>query len=329
MTITAAGIVRTARWLASLLFFAILAASCGGGDDQPVAPTHPPSISNLRYSPASVAPVPGGTVTISGTFDFSDAGGDVSAVRITSSGGADVTTPTPQLSGIASGTAVGQVAVSVDKPGKYTFEVWVTDSTGLSSNKLSGTLEVLPPDSWTRLAVRPPTTLNGIAWNGRYVAVGEGGTVMASTDLANWSAQSIGAGFALAGVAASPSRFVAVGGAAGSAVVTTSTDGSGWSVAYQATVSSTLTKVIWAGNQFVAVGCETRADARQYVLFLTSPDGLAWTPRSTGSFELDPFPPGACGMKSVAWSGSVFVASGIDRSWSPTLWRSSDAVTWV
>jgi hypothetical protein len=44
---------------------------------------------------------------------------------------------------------------------------------------------------------------------------------------------------------------------------------------------------------------------------------------------MDGFPPGACGMKSVAWSGSVFVASGIDPSWGPTLWRSTDAVTWT
>ena len=547
MTEASTGIFRTVRWLASLLFFAVLAVSCGGGDE-PAAPAHPPSISNLRYSPASAAPVPGGTVTISGTFDFSDAGGDISSVRITSSGGVDVTTPTPQLSGIASGTAVGQVAVSVDKPGKYTFEISVTDGTGLSSNRLigtfevtaaptdhppgitnlkfspasayqtasgtvpvagsvdfadtggdmvrldvatswggaesfstlefkgvtsgsarfnlavptsqtgpqtfevsvvdsqgkvsnrlagtftvypvspdahvpaitnlsyapvsapqaqdgtqvvawrfdfrdslgdiariqitgtggvnasietpyltglaagdtngtftistaqagkypfeiwtvdskgsvsnrlSGTFEVLPPDSWTRLDVRPPSTLNGIAWNGRYVAVGASGTVMASTDLTNWSVQSIGAEFALASVAASPQRFVAVGGAAGSAVVTTSTDGGSWSVAYRATVPSTLTKVIWAGSQFVAVGCESGADAKQYILFLTSPDGLAWTPQSTGSFEMDGFPPGACGMKSVAWSGIVFVASGIDPSWGPTLWRSTDAVTWT
>jgi hypothetical protein len=547
MTEAATGIFRTVRRIASLLFFAVLAVSCGGGDDT-AAPAHPPSISNLRYSPASAAPVPGGTVTISGTFDFSDVGGDISSVRITSSGGAEVTTPTPQLSGIASGTAVGQVAVSVDQPGKYTFELWVTDSTGLSSNKLigtfevtaaptdhppgitnlkyspasayqtasgtvlvagsvdfadtggdmvrldvatswgaaesfstlefkgvtsgtarfyigvptsqiglqtfdvsvvdgqgkvsnrlagafdvypvspdahipaitnlsyapvstvqardgtqavawrfdfrdsqgdiariqitgaggvnasietpylsglvagdtngtftisttqagkypfeiwavdgtgnlsnrlSGTFEVLPPDSWMRLAVRPPSTLNGIAWNGRYVAVGASGTVMASTDLTTWSAQSIGAEFALASVAASPARFVAVGSAAGSAVVTTSTDGGVWSVAHRLASPSKLTKVLWAGTQFVAVGCESLSDAKQYALFLTSPDGLAWTQRSTGFFELDPFPPGSCGMKSVAWSGSVFVASGIDASWSPAFWRSTDATSWA
>lgn len=546
MTGTSTGILRAVRWLASLLFFAVLGVSCGG-NDEPAAPAHQPSISNLRYSPASAAQVPGATVTISGTFDFSDAGGDVSSLRMTSSGGADVAMPTPQLSGIVSGTAVGQVSVSVDKPGNYTFELWVTDSTGLNSNKLSGTFEVvaaptahppsitgleyspasayeardgttwvtgsvdfvdaggdlvrldvakswgagesfsmlefngvtsgsarfyvgvptsqtgpltfevsvtdsqgkvsnrlagtfsvlpvipdahipaitnltytpvsapqvpsgtqvvawkfdfmdslgdiariqitggagvaadietpyltglvagdtsgtftiltaqagkypfeiwavdskgsvsnrlsgtfevLLPDNWTRLAVVPPSTLNGIAWNGRYVAVGEAGAIMTSTDLANWSVQSVGAEFGLASVAASPSRFVAVGGASGSAVVTTSTDGGNWSVAYRATVPSTLTKVIWAGSQFVAVGCESGADARQYAVFLTSPDGLTWTQRLTGSFELDPLRPGACGMKSVAWSGSAFVASGIDMSWSPALWRSTDAVTW-
>ena len=140
--------------------------------------------------------------------------------------------------------------------------------------------------------------------------------------------QTARADFNLASVAASPSRFVAVGGSAGSAVVATSAAAGVWSVAYRGSVPSTLTKVIWGGGQFVAVGCEfVSADVR-YALFLTSPDGVTWTQQSPRQLVLDAEMP-MCGMKSVAWSGSVFVASGRDTNWSPTLWRSTDAVSWV
>ena len=143
MTGVASRIVLSAHRIASLFLLAVVVAACGGGDSAPPPAAHQPTISNLRYSPATAAQAPGGTATINGTFDFSDAGGDVAAVRITSSGGVDVSTPTPQLAGIAAGTVMGQVVVSVDQPGKYSFEFWVTDSAGMTSNRLTGTFEIV------------------------------------------------------------------------------------------------------------------------------------------------------------------------------------------
>jgi hypothetical protein len=61
--------------------------SCGGGGGG--EPDHPPSISALRYSPATALQVPNGTVTITGAIDFSDGGADIASLRMVSSDGAD------------------------------------------------------------------------------------------------------------------------------------------------------------------------------------------------------------------------------------------------
>lgn len=145
-----------ACWVARLAFLGALATACGG-DDESTPPLHAPIISNLSYSPATATQQAGGTTMINGTFDFSDAGGDVAAMRITSSGGIDTTAPTPQLAGATDGTAIGQIVVSTDQVGKYTFEVWVVDSRGSNSNRLTGTFEVVAAPSPSE---HPPSIAN-------------------------------------------------------------------------------------------------------------------------------------------------------------------------
>lgn len=109
------------------LLFAVTACGGGGGGEEPA---HPPSISNLRYAPATALQAPDGTATINGSFDFIDAGSDIASLRITSSGGVDLSLPTPALAGIRSGTGTGTFVVSVDRIDKYTFELWLIDSRG-------------------------------------------------------------------------------------------------------------------------------------------------------------------------------------------------------
>ena len=321
--------------LMALLALLLTLAACGGGGDEP---PHPPTISNLKYSPATALRAPGGTVPISGTFDFADAGGDITSLRITSSGGVDLTVATPALSAIKSGTGTGTFTVSVDTIGRYTFELWAVDSRGSASNRLSGTFEVLPDDTataWTRLDVLPPAVLNGVAWDGRqYVAVGARGTVMTSPDLSRWTVQASGVDHTLRSVAASPSRFVAVGDNGSEAVVLGSTDGTTWSVHYRTGGLSPmrmLSKVIWTGSQFVAVGQEVFLSVAPpwipYALVFTSPDGVTWTQRAGRKIALGDWAPSESAMSSVAWSGKRFVAVGIYRS--SAAWTSTDAENWT
>jgi len=56
------------------IFVLAAIASCGGGGGGG-EPIHPPSISNLVYSPATALQAPNGTSIITGTIDFTDAGG--------------------------------------------------------------------------------------------------------------------------------------------------------------------------------------------------------------------------------------------------------------
>lgn len=314
-------------------------ASCGGGGGG--EPSHPPAISNLVYSPATALQAPNGTIIITGTFDLADAGGDVSVLHMVSSAGANLTVETPSLSGVKGGKVVGDLIVSVDAVGEYTFEVWMTDAQGSASNRLSGTFEVRPDDSgtnWTRLDISPPNTLLGVTRSSlQYMAVGMGGTVMTSPDLNNWTVRTSGVVHNLRRVAWSGSRFVAVGDSPiGEPVVISSTDGVTWSVQYRGGACgadscarpSMLSSVIWTGTQFIAVGQERiYPGGTEYALILTSPDGLNWTQHAEQGIAL-----GAgseSGMTAVAWSGKLLVAVGISADDYPAAWTSADGEAWT
>jgi hypothetical protein len=307
-------------------------------------PAHAPSIAGLKYSPSAVAQAAGGTVVVNAAVVFSDSDADVTAMRITSTAGTDLTVPMPSLSGIQNGTGATTFTLPVDKVGKISFAVSVVDRQGTRSNPLAGVVDVVAsvlPDTWVRLPATPPATLFGLTWDGRrYVAVGGGGTVMTAADLNGWSVQTSGVGHTLRSVAASPARFVAVGDdASGEAVVISSTDGSAWSVQYRAggcqggscATPSQLSKVIWTGTQFVAVGQERIVSAgKLYGLVLTSPDGTTWTQRAAKAIELGSSEfANERDMTSVAWSGSVFVAVGLGTGLDPAAWVSADAQTWT
>ena len=301
----------------------------------PPPPDHPPTIANLRYSPSSVSQVPNGTTAITGTIEFADAGGDVASLRLVSSGGGDVTVALPGLSGIKNGNATAVFVVPISQVGKFTFELWAVDSQGKASNRLPGTFEVLPPDTWTKLSVSPPNTLFGIGHNGsQYVAVGRAGTIMTSPDLQSWTIRNSGITHTLRSVAFSASRIVAVGddeSGLGEAVVISSTDGATWSVHYRAG-PSLLSKVIWTGTQFVAVGQErAAANATPYMLVLTSPDGVTWTQRAKKAIVLEPeFIPQGRQVTSVASSGSLLAVTAIEaETWEPVVWISANADAWT
>lgn len=103
-------------------------------------------------------------------------------------------------------------------------------------------------------------------------------------------------------VAWNGSQFVAAGNA-----ILTSLDGVTWT--RQATPANlNINRVIWADNQFVAVGSDSAGDT-----VLTSPDGTNWTPQATAAARLD----------GVAWNGSQFIAVGASFLTSP------DATTWT
>jgi len=311
----------------------------------PIPARDPPAISNLKYSPATAVQSAGGTASINVSVDFSDAGANVVSARFMSSAGPDLTVPVTSGSGIKSGTATATFVVSTTSLGAFTFQVSLVDSKGDSSNNLSGSFEVVPASggsTWTKVSVSPPAELFGIGWDGqRYIAVGGRGTVITSPDLNAWVIQASGVTHTLRSVAVSPTGVVAVGdNTAGEAVAISSLDGANWSVTHRSTNCSgsacssvsQLSRVIWTGTQYIAVGMERPTGSMMfYALVLTSPDGVTWSKRAAQTMPISDewYGPSWRWVLSVAWSGSVFVLPAIDSAWEPVVWVSAGADVWT
>jgi len=102
-----------------------------------------PVISDLAYSPDKAAV--GTQTTINGTIKFTDAEGDVDKIGIELKlpDGTTQTLPSSAVQG-AAGIKAGQAAFIIvlmpPTAGQYTFEIWLADTAGNASNRLSGTV---------------------------------------------------------------------------------------------------------------------------------------------------------------------------------------------
>jgi hypothetical protein len=129
------------------LFISIAAfiASCSKKDVEQTENTSP-VISNLVYNPHVVTinmSTPG--FFVSGTIDYRNARNGISKLRLTNSAGADITM---DLSSIESEPSSGQITAAFEfmmppDPVTHTFEIWIVDGKGNSSNKLSGSVQFI------------------------------------------------------------------------------------------------------------------------------------------------------------------------------------------
>jgi hypothetical protein len=210
----------------------------------------------------------------------------------------------------------------------------------------NGTI-VASPDAvtWTARVSGTTQHLNGVVWTGdQFVAVGNAGTVLTSPDGDDWTGLDTGTGESFTDVAWSGTVLVAVGDhiytysedvgwtartdkiqlwssvassgeisvAAGALGTLSSTDGVDWPPG-DGSSASMLAKVIWTGDQIMAVGING--------VVQTSPDGTVWTTQ-----ELD----GSPVLRSVAWSGRKYVAVGSRSSDGMSLiLYSDDGASWA
>ena len=144
---------------------------------------------------------------------------------------------------------------------------WVTN-TRVSTNVVN-----LLGLRWTALEPRPTTnSLQGVAHHaGRWVAVGDAGTVLTGADDLAWQRATLPGQPPLSGVAGSDAGWVVTGRGG---VIFSSPDALAWTPRASGT-TNWIFRVRWLGDRFVAVG--------QNGTLLTSPDGSAWTPRATGT----------------------------------------------
>ena len=167
-----------------------------------------------------------------------------------------------------------------------------------------------PLDTWHWRSPTPTgNQLRGVAWGGgRYVAVGEFGTVLISVDGRNWENKDSGSQLDLKSVAYGDGRFVAVG-KLGEMLV--STDGAAWTPLDSGTFSG-LNAIVYGAGRWIAVG--------QYGTIVISTNGSTWSVVTSGGPE----------FRDVAWGGGQFVAVGGEEraSYSPYYPKGTPIAAW-
>jgi hypothetical protein len=309
-----------------LLLFATLGGCRGGGGGGSIDTT--PSISNLSFSPTSALQGDGnGSITVTGSVSFNDPGGDLTTLHLTNSQGQNITVPISSIAGMKSGTLQGKFTASTQNAGHYTFEVYVSDSLGHSSNKLSGSFDVNPAMHWTERTLPVPSgsyiTLTRVVWSGTlFVAVGD--DIFTSTDAVTWTEQSAGFSGTLLDVTWTGSQFIAVGQFTGGAVLT-SPDGSTWTPQQvPSNIGAVLRGVAASSTRIIAVGSQnlTQGPLPAKGLMLSSTDGIAWSQVQM---------PVSATLEKIVWTGIQFVAVGtLDPPASGAVALTSpDGVTWT
>lgn len=150
-------------------------------------------------------------------------------------------------------------------------------------------------------------TLRNVTWGGgQFVAVGELGRILTSSDGLTWTTRTSGSYFYFQSTAWSGTKYVIVSGNGG---ILTSPDGVSWDLkTYTSFNPQSLTSVVWSGSQFVAVGYAGT--------IITSPDGVNWTAQNSGSTAY---------LFSITWSGTQFVIVGENG----IIITSPDGINWT
>lgn len=170
---------------------------------------------------------------------------------------------------------------------------------------LTNTLNLLGLE-WTPAAAGLTTnTLQGVAtYAGRWVAVGDAGTLLLGDLSPTWQIATLPGTPVLSGVAGGPPGWVVCGRAG---AIFSSPDAVTWAPRPSGT-TNWLFRVRWLDDRFVMVG--------QNGTLLTSPDGATWTPRPTGT---------TAWLTDVIRAGGRFYVCGTQG----VVLESPDAVHWT
>jgi hypothetical protein len=164
------------------------------------------------------------------------------------------------------------------------------------------------------------TSSDGIAWtrganatglavtygNGKFVAVGLGGSILTSPDGVAWTDRKV----AMTLYGSDGLAIIYAGGTfvLGGSNIFTSPDGVTWTQR----ASGSGSGIAYGNGTFVAVGSNT----------FTSPDGVTWTPRQSGT---------GIRLSDITYGNGQFVAVGYDKNddYSATILTSPDGVAWT
>lgn len=305
--------------LATLLLVLTVAA-CGGGGSGGDANTGgtAPAISDLALSRTFIPFMEGGgTGTVDATVNYNDPEADIVSVEVRISDGISLSIPVPSPLPGPSGVLLARFQLPTTQLGRYSGKIWAIDAQGHQSNGLTSPQVTVAVDinGWTARSSPTATRLNDVVWNGsRFVAVGDSGTLITSSDGLSWSSGRSGTTNRLNAIIWDGSQFLAAGDGG---TLIRSTDGLSWT-ALNAGTAGDLNALVWSGSSYVAGG-----QLAGTPLLLWSSDGQTWhtvtAELGTGRYVYD-----------IAWSGNQFAATTVLAQFpqSGTVLTSADGVNW-
>ena len=158
--------------------------------------------------------------------------------------------------------------------------------------------------TWTEKNTGSTELLHAITYGeGKYIAVGDEGTILSSIDLNTWTEETSGVNDTITSVVYGNGLFVATC-YYNPGPLLTSTDGINWTISGNI---SGISKVVFGNNMFVGVGYWLN-----YIL--TSTDGVTWTQRAIGLVDK---------LESIIYNNGLFVAVGVG------VYTSTDGINWT
>ena len=194
--------------------------------------------------------------------------------------GSALQTATPRAAGsvwlaggaLGSSNAIRSVAHGLSSSSATTYSyVAVGDNGVIYNSPAYVSASVL---NWTQVRAATGTALNAVLYAlAKYVAVGDGGSVLTSTDTTTWTAATSGTSAKLNALATNSSIIVAVGA---NGTILHSGDGTTWTAATTVPTTNDLYGVTYSTmGLWVAVGANGT--------LLTSSDAATWTAISSGT----------------------------------------------
>ncbi len=158
--------------------------------------------------------------------------------------------------------------------------------------------------TWMKQVTNTVYNLRAIVYgNGIYVAVGENGTILTSSDMKSWVVQNSGTTVNLRGIVFGNGTFIVLGA---DGLVLTSSNGSSWQ--QKTNLGIYMLDAVWAQDKFIAVGDNGT--------IMTSTNGSTWTQRTSGTPR---------DLYSITYGANGFVAVG-RMGWVTT---SADGINWT
>jgi hypothetical protein len=249
----------------SLFFLVLFLVGCdGNGVESIIVPDtgqppaqppvqHVPEITDVVLTPGTVSYLEGdGSVVVAAEITFRDDGSDVETLWVEKPDGTTAEFDVINHSDNQSITV--EFDMPTDKVGLAYYDFWLVDMAGERSDSWSSSFPIIwngQSSSWTRRLSNVPHGFWDVVWDGTvFVAVGDDGAILTSSDGVDWVKKESGVETTLVAVAAFGPDIVAVG----NDIVLLSTDhGDSWSVKYRP-VSVGFGAVALNSSQYVVGG---------------------------------------------------------------------------